>query len=331
MASGGAGQEPDIMQISKVKIEEKEEEQEVEEPPQPTTVRIEVDEAPEADRISDSEGNEFIMHATGIESQVEAEQQPEVEGINPCYDIDEPEPVGAPVESPQPVKEAVIGISTESTVQGMNPDLSGPEPLGVGAGIEEPAIQAEQEKIVEGFNPNFADEPESIGGGQPLVSPGQVSEPDISATTESTVQGINPDLIMEPESIDDQARVEGPDVTETRIVSTGAQEVEAEIPPADTMFHREVEVTTETTSKRQTITMKSEFGMSPTTPTEPGRSPDDYSPAAEVTVAESAHETRVMGKFPSAAETLAEVGHGMAYIHVYSLYLSVLALCLFKI
>ena len=296
------------MQISKIKIEEREEDAEDYEPPQPSPVRIEVDEAPQEDRMSDSEGNEFIVRGEPVEEEIEAEKQEKVEGINPSYAIDEPESVGEPVESPQPIAEPEIGISTAATEHGMNPDLSEPEPLGTGVGIEEPAIEARKEELVEGFNPNFADEPESIGGGQPVASPGQVMEPDISATTESTVQGINPDLIMEPEAIDDHARIEGPDVTDTRVMSTGAQEVEAEHPPADILFHREVEVTTETT--RQTITMKSEVGMSPTTPTEPGHSPVDYSPA-EVTITESAHEDRAAGKFPSAAETLAEVGHGM--------------------
>lgn len=313
--SAATGQEPDIMQISKIKIEEREENESDDEPCQISPVRIEVDEGSEAERISDAEGNEFIMHAEGVEQTIAAEEGETEEGINPSYEA-EPESVGEPIESPRPISEPEIGISSAATEQGMNPDMSEPESLGISAGIEEPAIEASKQETVESYNPNYEDEPETVSAGAPVVSPGQVSESEVSATVQSVVQGMNPDVIMEPEPIDDHARIEGPDVTDTRIVSTGAQEVEADLPPAvTTSFHQEeVEVTTESAATRQQITMKSEVGMSPTTP--PGRSPSDsdlrqYSPA-EVTITESAHEAsiRAVGKYPSAvAETLAEVGH----------------------
>ncbi|XP_072165183.1 uncharacterized protein [Diadema setosum] len=267
---------------------------------QVSQVRIEVDEAPTPDRMSSDE-NLYIAHASNIvqEPEISAQAENEVEGINPHMDM-EPEPIGDVV-----VEEPQIRAVPERQQESINPycDME-PEPIG-DVVIEEPQIQASAQQRQEGINPYAEMEPEPLTGAEP------VQEPSVSAVSTSTVQGINPDLIGDSDVLDATCNIPGPDLTDIRHTSMGAQSWEGETSPGQQAYSQspqeDLKVGHPGESTVQQITLESKIVVSKSEVERSEPLKSGYSvTTTEVTVSESGSPRVDEDEVPLATEQFAE-------------------------
>ncbi|XP_071481712.1 uncharacterized protein [Diadema antillarum] len=267
---------------------------------QVSQVRIEVDEAPTPDRMSSDE-NLYIAHASNIvqEPEISAQAENEVEGINPHMDM-EPEPIGDVV-----VEEPQIQAVPERQQESINPycDME-PEPIG-DVVIEEPQIQASAQQRQEGINPYAEMEPEPLTGAEPI------QEPSVSAVSTSTVQGINPDLIGDSDVLDATCNIPGPDLTDIRHTSMGAQSWEGETSPGQQAYSQspqeDLKVGHPGESTVQQITLESKIVVSKSEVERSEPLKSGYSvTTTEVTVSESGSPRVDEDEVPLATEQFAE-------------------------
>ncbi|XP_063968894.1 ankyrin-2-like isoform X9 [Lytechinus pictus] len=203
------------------------------------------------------------------------------------------------------VQEPEIEASGEQQQESINPyrDME-PDPIG-DVVIEEPQIQSQSEQQVEGINPYADMEPEPLTGSEPI------EEPSFAAVSTSDVHGINPDLLGDPEPLDGTANIPGPDLTDLRHTSMGAQAWEGDTSPGQQTFHQspleEFKMGHPGESTVQQITMEHKIIMSKTETqrSEPGVTGYSVS-TSEVTVSESGSPRLLEDEVPLATEQFAQ-------------------------
>ncbi|XP_041485465.1 ankyrin-2-like isoform X8 [Lytechinus variegatus] len=203
------------------------------------------------------------------------------------------------------VQEPEIEASGEQQQESINPyrDME-PDPIG-DVVIEEPQIQSQSEQQVEGINPYADMEPEPLTGSEPI------EEPSFAAVSTSEVHGINPDLLGDPEPLDGTANIPGPDLTDLRHTSMGAQAWEGDTSPGQQTFQQspleEFKMGHPGESTVQQITMEHKIIMSKTETqrSEPGVTGYSVS-TSEVTVSESGSPRLLEDEVPLATEQFAQ-------------------------
>lgn len=204
------------------------------------------------------------------------------------------------------VQEPEIEASAEEKEESINPyrDME-PDPIG-DVVIEEPQIQAQSEHRVESINPYADMEPEPLTGSEPI------EEPAVAAVSSSDVHGINPDLMGDPEPLDATGNIPGPDLTDIRHTSMGAQAWEGDTSPSQPTYPQspfeDFKMGHPGESTVQQITMESKIVMSKSETQRSEPTVTGYRVStSEVTVSESGSPRLLEDEVPLATEQFAEV------------------------
>ena len=243
------------------------------------------------------EGHQFMSQMSQV--RIEVDEAPTPERVSSDENLYIAHAAGI-------VQEPEVDASYEQEEESINPyaDME-PEPIG-DVVIEEPQIEARMEQHEESINPYADMEPEPLTGSEPL------QEPVISAVSTSDVHGINPDLLGDPELLDITADIPGPDVTDIRHTSMGAQSWDVDTSLGQQTYpqspREEVKMGHPGESTVQQITIASKISMSKS---EVQRSEPEmmgYSmTSSEVTVSESGSPRLPKEEVPLATEQFAEV------------------------